>query len=157
MAAINRLEDPPTWLAVAVNQEIDLQPWAPRQWTFTATRWWCGPILLPSLTLRSAHPQGELNTWVQGDVRLFNKRLCIFCCIREVHTSTQWRLVATYKSIIVMKCDPRLKAMSFRLTDISESSYYRNIQQHWPGFLFPFFSNDDVSSANLGKCRSRYH
>ena len=25
---------------------IDLQPWAPRQWTFTTTRWRCGLILL---------------------------------------------------------------------------------------------------------------
>ena len=40
---------------------IDLQPWAPRQWTFTTTRWRCGLILLPSLTLRSLHPQGDPN------------------------------------------------------------------------------------------------
>ena len=53
------LKDPPTWLKVATTQEIDLQPWAPRQWTSTTTRLRCGLILLPSLTLRSPHPQGE--------------------------------------------------------------------------------------------------
>ena len=50
---VNRLKDPPTWLKVTTTQEIDLQPWAPRQWTSTTTRRQCGPILLPSLTLRS--------------------------------------------------------------------------------------------------------
>ena len=59
MAAMDRFKDPPTWLKVATTQEIDLQPWAPRQWTSTTTRWWCGLILLPSLTLRSPHPQGD--------------------------------------------------------------------------------------------------
>ena len=59
VAAMDRLKDPPTWLKVATTQEIDLQPWAPCQWTSTTTRWWCGLILLPSLTLRSPHPQGE--------------------------------------------------------------------------------------------------
>ena len=57
---MDRLNDPPTWLEVATTQEIDLQPWAPRQWTSTTTRWRCGLILLPSLTLRSPHPQGEV-------------------------------------------------------------------------------------------------
>ena len=42
---MDRLKDPPTWL-----KEIDLQTWAPRQWTSTTTQWWCGLILLPSLT-----------------------------------------------------------------------------------------------------------
>ena len=56
---MDRLKDPPTWLKVATTQEIDLQPWAPRQWTSTITRWRCGLILLPSLTLRSPHPQGD--------------------------------------------------------------------------------------------------
>ena len=72
---MDRLEDPPTCLKVATTQEIDLQPWAPCQWTSTTTRWrcgqwtsattrWrCGLILLPSLTLRSPHPQGE--KWIQ--------------------------------------------------------------------------------------------
>ena len=60
---MDRLKDPPTWLKVATTQEIDLQPWAPRQWTSTTTRWRCGLILLPSLTLRSPHPQGEKKKW----------------------------------------------------------------------------------------------
>ena len=38
VAAMDRLKDPPTWLKVATIQEIDLQPWAPRQWTSTTTR-----------------------------------------------------------------------------------------------------------------------
>ena len=38
VAAINRLKDPPTWLKVTTTQEIDLQHWAPRQWTSTTTR-----------------------------------------------------------------------------------------------------------------------
>ena len=45
---LNELKDPPTWLKVATTQEIDLQPWAPRQWTSTTTWWRCGLILLPS-------------------------------------------------------------------------------------------------------------
>ena len=51
---MDRLKDPPTWLKVATTQEIDLQPWAPRQWTSTTTRWrWrCGLIPLPSLLLQ---------------------------------------------------------------------------------------------------------
>ena len=49
---MDRLKDPPTWLKVTPTQEIDLQPWAPRQWTSTTTRRRCGLILLPSLTLR---------------------------------------------------------------------------------------------------------
>ena len=69
---MDRLKDPPTWLKVATTQEIDLQPWAPRQWTSTTTRWWCGLILLPSLSLRSPHPQGdhaseEIHIWVKTD------------------------------------------------------------------------------------------
>ena len=59
MAAMDRFKDPPKWLKVATTQEIDLQPWAPHQWTSTTTRWRCGLILLPSLTLRSPHPQGN--------------------------------------------------------------------------------------------------
>ena len=57
------IKDLPTWLKVATTQEIDLQPWTRHQWTSTTTRWRCGLILLPSLTLRSPHPQGE---WIKG-------------------------------------------------------------------------------------------
>ena len=35
---MDRLKDLPTWLKVATTQEIDLQPWAPRQWTSTTTQ-----------------------------------------------------------------------------------------------------------------------
>ena len=56
---MDSLKDPPTWLKVATTQEIGLQPWGPRQWTSTTTRWRCGLILLPSLTLRSPHPQED--------------------------------------------------------------------------------------------------
>ena len=69
---MDRLQDPPTLLKVATTQEIDLQPWAPRQWTSTTTRWrWrCGFILLPSLTLRSPHLQGGY--WTQ-EYQIHNK------------------------------------------------------------------------------------
>ena len=52
------LKDPPTWLKVATTQEIDLQPWAPRQWTSTTTRWRCGLILLPQPNTEVPAPTG---------------------------------------------------------------------------------------------------
>ena len=48
---------------------------APRQWTSTTTRWRCGPVLLPSLTLRSLHPQGHQSPG--GDTGMFIDTGCL--------------------------------------------------------------------------------
>ena len=108
VAAMDRLKDPPTWLKVATIQEIDLQPWAPRQWTSTTTRWRCGLILLPSLTLRSPHPRGNKATEIEPfDHNSTNVLLILLCCTQGPLLLTETWLWVTVTKTLMLSYDKR--------------------------------------------------
>ena len=105
MAAINRLKDPPTWLKVATTQEIDLQPWAPRQWTSTTTHWRCGHILLPSLILPFQITSVSIvcSTSYAGADRRNHQSSRLLAFVRGIY---QWPLNSPHKRPVMWKMFP---------------------------------------------------